>query len=140
MANLHNISAHDFIQANIHDLHLESIEDNDNTPPDPDDDHGDAGTQAEEDDSTELLTFLTKQKGSTHPGHQNAKGAKFMSKPNAGPLPPPKDEEIVVNGKRYCQVHAHCILYFVSSHKPCKLACLLIGEPMVELLVMMFVS
>ena len=39
-----------------------------------------------------------------------------MSKPTADP-PPPKDEEIVVNGKRYCQVHAHCIFYSVSSHK-----------------------
>jgi len=126
MANLHNISAYDFIQANMHDLHLESIEDNDNTPLDPDDNHGDAETQAEEDNSTKLLAYLSKQKGPTHPGHlanvlstsktKHEKGAKFMSKPNADPLPP-KDEEIVVNGKRYHQIHAHCILYSVSSHK-----------------------
>jgi len=43
-----------------------------------------------------------------------------MSKPNTGPPPTSKDEEIVVNGKRYCQVHAYCILYSVSSHKLCK--------------------
>jgi len=43
-----------------------------------------------------------------------------MSKPNASPAPPSKDEEIVVNGKQYHQVHAHCILYSVSSHKSCK--------------------
>jgi len=66
--NLHKISAFDFLQANMHDLQLEDIVDTDNTPPDPDDDHGDAGTQADEDNSTELLTFLTKQQGSTHPG------------------------------------------------------------------------
>jgi len=42
-----------------------------------------------------------------------------MSKPSADPSPP-KDEEIVVNGKQYCQVHVHCILYSVSSHKSCK--------------------
>ena len=40
-----------------------------------------------------------------------------MSKPDAGPSPPPKDDEIVVNGKQYCQVQAHCIFYSVSSHK-----------------------
>jgi len=101
--------------------------DTDNTPPDPDDDHGAAEAHAEEDNSTELLAFLSKQKGSTFPGHlanvlstsktKNAKGVKFMSKPNASHAPPPKDEEIVVNGKQYHQVHAHCILYSVSSHK-----------------------
>jgi len=61
----------------------------------------------EEDNSTELLTFLSKQKGSTHPGHlanvlstskaKNAKGARFTNKPSADPLPP-KNEEIVANG------------------------------------------
>ncbi len=130
MANLHNISAYDFIQVNMHDLHLErSIEDNNNTPPDPDDDHGDSGTQAEEDNNTELLAYLSKQKGSTNPGHlanvlstskaKNTKEMKFMSMPNAD-TPPPKNEENVVNGKRYHQVHTHCILYSVSSHKSCK--------------------
>ena len=38
-----------------------------------------------------------------------------MSKPEAGP---PKDDEIVVNGKKYHQVQVHCIFYSVSSHKP----------------------
>ncbi len=67
LANLHNIGACDFIQANFHDFHVEDIVDTDNTPPDPNDDHGDADAQAEEDNSTELLTFLSKQQGSTHP-------------------------------------------------------------------------
>ncbi len=40
IANLHNISAFDFLQANIHKLQLENIEDTDNTQPDSDDDHG----------------------------------------------------------------------------------------------------
>ncbi len=121
MVNLCNISAFDFLQANMHDLQLDDI---DNTPPNPDDDHGDA--EVDEDNSAALLAFLSKQQGSTHPGHlanvlstsktKNAKGAKFMSKPTVDP-PPPKDDEIVVNGKRYQQVHAHHIFYSVSSHK-----------------------
>jgi len=73
--------------------------------------HGDAGAQVDEDNSTELLASLTKQQGSTHPGHlanvlstartKHEKGVKFINKLNAGPSPPPKDDEIVVNGKRY---------------------------------------
>jgi len=123
--NLHNISAFDFLQANMHELQLDDIEDTDNTPPDPDDDHGEAGAQVDEDNST--AHFLTKQQGSTHPGHlanvlstsktKHAKGTKFMDKPNACPPPPSKDDEIVVNGKRYCQVKVHHIFYSVSSHK-----------------------
>ena len=100
--NLHNISAYDFLQANIHDLQLDDMEDTDSTPPDPDDDHGEDEAQVDEDTSTALLAFLSKQQGSTHPGHlanvlstssktKNAKGAQFISKPDAGP---PKDDEI----------------------------------------------
>jgi len=109
LANLHNISAYDFIQANFHEYHVEDIVDTDGTPPDPDDDHGIAEAQAEEDNSTKLLAFLSKQKGSTHPGHlanvlstsktKNAKGMKFAGKPSAALPPPPQDGEIVVNGK-----------------------------------------
>jgi len=70
LANLHNMSAFNFIQANMHDFHVDNIADTANTLlPDPDDDYGDAEAQAEEDNSTELLAFLSKQKGSTHPGH-----------------------------------------------------------------------
>ncbi len=60
MANLHNISAFNFLQANMHALQLESIENSGTTPPDPDDDHGGDDPQTE-DNSTELLAFLTKQ-------------------------------------------------------------------------------
>jgi len=126
LAKLNNISAYDFIQANFHVSHVEDIIYTDNTPLDPDDDHGDAEAHAEEGNSTELLAFLSKQKGSTFPGHlanvlstsktKNAKGIKFMSKPHES-APPSADEEIVVNGKWYYQVHTHCILYSVSSHK-----------------------
>ncbi len=28
-----------------------------------------------------------------------------------------KDDEIVINGKKYCQVQSHCIYYSVSLHK-----------------------
>jgi len=55
--NLHNISAFDFLQANMHDLQLDDIEDTDNTPPDPDDDHGDAEAQVDEGTSTALLDY-----------------------------------------------------------------------------------
>ncbi len=110
----------------MHDLQPDDIKDTDNTPPDPDDDHGDAETQADEDTSTALLTFLSEQQGSIHPGHlanvmstsktKNAQGAKFMSKPNADPPPPSKDDGIVVNGKRYSQVQVHHIFYSISAH------------------------
>jgi len=66
MANLHNISAFDFLQAIMHALQLKSIEDNDNTPPDLDDNYGDAKVQAGKDISTELLAFLIKHQGSTY--------------------------------------------------------------------------
>ena len=109
----------------MHDLQLDDMEDTDNTTPDPDDDHGEDEDHVDEDTSTALLAFLSKQQGSTHLGHlanvlstssktKNAKGPKFMSKPDAGP---PKDDEIVVNGKRYHQVQVHCIFYSFSSHK-----------------------
>jgi len=58
-----------------------------------------------------------------------------MGKPNASPTPP-LDEDIVINGKRYCQVQMHCISYSVSSHKSCKAGLV----PMAALLVMMFTS
>jgi len=58
-----------YLQANMHDLHLDDVEDTDNTPPDPDDDHGEAEAQVDEDTSTALLAFLSKQQGSTDPGH-----------------------------------------------------------------------
>ena len=57
IGKVHNISAFDFLQANMHDLQLDDIEDTNNTPADPDDDHGDAGAQADEDASTKLLVF-----------------------------------------------------------------------------------
>jgi len=44
-----------------------------------------------------------------------------MSNPDAGP---PKDDEIVINGKKYCQVHVHRIFYSVSAHKSRKVGSL----------------
>ena len=125
-ANLHSISAYDFLQANMHSIQLEDTDDFDNTPPDPDDDHGNADAQVD-DDSTELLAFLTRQQGTSHPGHlanvlstskpKSAKAVKFAAKPPPGPPTAPKAEEIVVNGKKYRQIQKHQILYSVSSHK-----------------------
>ncbi len=114
-------------------LHVESTEHFDNAPPDPDDDHGKEDIQ-DDDNSTELLAFLSWQQVPSHPGHlanvlstskaKGAKGVKFANKLNAGSPSPPKDEEIVVNGKRYCQIQGHWIFYSVSSHKSCKVGSL----------------
>ena len=45
----------------MHDLQLEDMEDMNNKPPDPDDDHGDAEAQVDEDTSTAILTFLNNE-------------------------------------------------------------------------------
>ena len=102
-------------------------EDNDNSveaAPDPNEDLADAESQQDEDTSTALLAFLSKQKSTAHPGHlanvlstsksKNAKGARFMPKSDTDPS---KSNEITINGKKYRQVQSHCIYYSVSSHK-----------------------
>jgi len=122
--NLHNISAYDFMQANFH----ESLtEDNDNSVeagPDTTEDLADTEPQLDEDTSTALLAYLSKQKSTTHPGHlanvlsttksKNAKGARFMPKSDTDSS---KGDEITINGKKYRQVQSHRIYYSVSSHK-----------------------
>ena len=92
--NLHDISAYDFLQANYHNL-LDDIGDPDEILPDPDEDQADPMPQLDEDTSTALLAFLSKQKSTAHPGHlanvlstsknKNAKGARFMPKSDASP-------------------------------------------------------
>ena len=109
--NLHDISAFDFLQANLHESLLDKIKDPIEIPPDPDKDQADARPQLDEETSTALLAFLSKQKSAAHPGHlanvlstpksRNAKGAKFMTKPDTSS---PKDDKVVINGKKYCQV------------------------------------
>ena len=69
VVNLHDISAFDFLQANLHEHLLDEIKDPVNIAPEPDEDHGDAGSQLDEDTSTVLLAFLSKQKSTAHPGH-----------------------------------------------------------------------
>ncbi len=130
--NLHNVSAFDFLQANLHDHLLDEIKDPVDIPLDPDEDQGDTGPQLDDDTSTVLLAFLSKQKSTAHPGHlanilstsknKNAKGARFKTNSDASS---PKDDEITVNGKKYCQVQAHCIYYSASSHKSCKVGSLI---------------
>ncbi len=46
--NLHDVSAFDFLQANLHEHILDKIKDPVDIPPDPDEDHGDAGAQLDE--------------------------------------------------------------------------------------------
>ncbi len=145
--NLHNVSAFDFLQANLHEHLLDKIEDPVKIPPDPDKDHGNAGAQFDKDTSTVLLAFLSKQKSTAHPGHlanilsttksKNAKGARFMTKSD---MSSPKDGKIVITGRHIARskLITSIILSPPTSH----------GEwvhwsaevPMVALLVMMFVS
>jgi len=122
--NLHNISAYNFLQANFHKSLPDDNGDSIEIPPDPNKDQADADPQLDEDASTMLLACLSKQKSTAHPGHlanilstsksKNAKGARFMAKSNASDS---KEDEVVINGKKYCQVQSHCIYYSVSSHK-----------------------
>jgi len=67
-ANLHEISALDFIQANLHDLEMESTHEPDNPVSTLDECNEDIAPPASN-DSTELLAFLSKQQAPTHAGH-----------------------------------------------------------------------
>ncbi len=105
---MHNISAYDFLQANFHESLPEDNDDTAGTAADPNEDLADAEPQPDEDASTALLAFLSKQKSATHPGHlanvlstsksKNAKGARFMTKPDTDSS---KNDEITINGKKY---------------------------------------
>ena len=108
VVNLHDISVYDFLQANLHESLLEDNKDFIEIPPAPNEDQADSGPQLDEDTSTVLLAFLSKQKSAAHPGHlanilstsksKNAKGARFMAKSDVSSH---KDDEIVINGKKY---------------------------------------
>ncbi len=121
---MHDISAYDFLQANLHESLLEDNEGSIEISPDPNEDQADARPQLDEDTSTALLAFLGKQKSTARSGHlanvwstsksKNAKGARFMTTSDASPS---KDDEIVINGLKYHQVQSHCIYYSVSLHK-----------------------
>ena len=125
--NLHEISAFDFIQANLHDMQMGSNHDPDNPSPAPDESPKDDANSAVDDGSIELLAFLTKQQPPTHPGHlasvlstsmsKSSQGGKFLNKPHSCTPSPPKGNEIVVNGKKYWQVNTHKIHYSVSAHQ-----------------------
>jgi len=129
--NLHNISAYDFLQVNLHESLPDDNGDSIEILLDPNKDQADADPQLDKDTSTVLLAFLSKQKSTAHPGHlanilstsksKNTKGARFMTKPNTSLS---KDNEIVINGKRYHQVQSHCIYYSVSLHKSCRIGSL----------------
>jgi len=124
-ANLHEISAYDFIQANLHELQLDGPNGPDNPP-------GTKSTPGERspmgnDTRSELLVFLSKQQASNHPGHlvnilststsKSSQGGKYLPRTHAQMPPPAKDNEIVVNGKKYWQVNTHTINCSVSIHK-----------------------
>jgi len=105
-ANLHKISAYNFIQANLHELQLGDPNDNDNPLPT----SGERSPMGN-DTGNELLAFLSKQQASNHPGHlvnvlstttsKNSQGGKYLPKAHAQTPSPTKDNEIVVNGKKY---------------------------------------
>ncbi len=129
--NLHSISAYNFLQANFHENLQDDNGDSIEIPPAPNEDQANDNPQLNEDTSTALLAFLSKQKSNAHPGHlanvlstsktKNAKGAKFMTKSDASSH---KDDEIVINGKKYHQVQSHHVYYSVSSHKSRKISSL----------------
>jgi len=124
-ANLHEISAYDFIQANLHELQLDGVNDPDNplvTEFNPGE-----GSFNGNDTGSELLAFLSKQQAPNHPRHlvnvlltsasKNFQGGKYLPKSHGQMLSPTKDNEIIVNGKKYQQVNTHTINYSVSIHK-----------------------
>ncbi len=131
---MHDISTYDFLQANFHKSMLEDNGDSIETPLDPNEDQDNADSQLDGDTSTTLLAFLSKQKSTAHPGNvanvlstsksKNAKGARFMPKSDASSS---KDDEITINGKKYCQVQSHHIYYSVSSHKLRRIGLLIDG-------------
>jgi len=41
----------------------------------------------------------------------------MMSKMHDHTPSPPKNNEIMVNGKKYCQVNNHKVCYYVSAHQ-----------------------
>jgi len=79
------------------------------------------------DGGNELLAFLSKQQASNHPGHlvnvlstsasKSSPGSKYLPKVRARTPSPPKDNEILVNGRKYQQVNTHTINYSMSIHK-----------------------
>jgi len=109
-ANLHEISAFDFIQANLHELQLEGVNDPDNPTPISEGNHVDNAPTVS-DHGNEFLAYLSKQLAPSHPGHlvnvlstnvsKNSQGAKYLGKSHSCTPSPPKDNEIVVNGKKY---------------------------------------
>jgi len=131
VVKLHDISAYDFRQANLHESLLEDNDDSIKIPPAPNEDQADSGPQLDEDASTALLAFLSKQKNTAHPDHlanvlsssksKNAKGARFMAKSDANPS---KDDEIIIDGKFYCQVHpSHLLLCLLSQVTESRFTC-----------------
>jgi len=77
--------------------------------------------------STEFLAFLSKQQATNHPRHlanvlstnmsKQPQGSKMMNKMQDCTPSPPKNNEIMVNGKKYHQVNNHKVCYYVSAHQ-----------------------
>jgi len=124
-ANLHDISAYDFIQANLHELQLDDSNDTGNFLTDESVPGG--RSPMGDDTGNELLAFLSKQQAPNHPGHlvnvlstsasKSSQGSKYLPRARARTPSPTKDNEIVVNSKKYRQVNVLIINYSVSIHK-----------------------
>jgi hypothetical protein len=103
-ADLHDISAHDYI-ANLHEMSLESSLEHSDAPPD---------MPPEAEYTSPLLAHMTKKKDLA-PGDIHRVLSKTMgNKPRAKPV---AAEEHVINGSTYRRVDMHKVIYTTSNHR-----------------------
>src|SRR5687767_12594029 len=116
-SNLHEITAFDFLQANLHGLCMGSNDEGTMT-------HDDvAGTlpdnQERQDSDTELLAHVTKQSNISPGDLQRVLSnsmAKYTGKKGVPGKPTDKDGEITVSSKKYRQVNMAKLAYIASAH------------------------
>lgn len=118
-SHLHDMSAYDFLTANLHDLCMGSSDDGTMAHSDMADDH----TPDTEDNGTEgttLLAHATKTAANTSPGDLQRvlsnSMAKYSGKKTSTAKPSTNDGEITVNGKKYRQVNMAKLMYIASAH------------------------
>ena len=117
-SQLHDISAYDFLSANLHDLRMGRDDDVPNTSfgstMEPDDTALNHQAKIDDDDGeSPILAHLTKR-NDIPPGDLQRVLANTMSRQNVKKA---KDDEITVNGKKYRRINVHKLTYIASSHK-----------------------
>ena len=115
--NLHDVSAYDFLTANLHDLCMGSSDDGTMVHGDLTPDHPPDKNEEVAEDTT-LFAHATKI-DPTSPGDLQQVLSNSMAK-YSGKKPPAKppytDGEITINGKMYRQVNMTTIMYIASAH------------------------